>query len=48
MTRLALAHLAENGAYALLDLTGLTFLAAPLLFQSLHRCQKPQRFWLAI
>jgi hypothetical protein len=46
--RLALAHLAEHGAHALLGLTSLTFLAALLAFEPLHRCQKPQRFWLAI
>ena len=47
-TRLALAHLAEDGAHALLGLAGLTFLAALLALEALHRCQKPQRFWLAI
>jgi hypothetical protein len=47
-TRLAPAHLAEDGAHALLGLTGLTFFAALLALEALHRSQKPQRFWLAI
>jgi hypothetical protein len=47
LARLALAHLAEDGAHALFGLTGLTFLAALLALEALHRCQKPRRFWLA-
>jgi hypothetical protein len=46
--RLALSHLAEHRAQPLFGLTGLSFLAALLALEALHRCQKPRRFWLAI
>jgi hypothetical protein len=48
MAWLAIAHLAERRANALLGYPGLPFLAAPLTLEPLHRCQKPQCFWLAI
>ncbi len=40
--------LAEDGPNSLLGLPGLPYLAAQLLLETLHCCQKPWRFWLAI
>jgi hypothetical protein len=40
----AFANLAEGGTDALLGETGLFFLAAPFLLETLHRRQKPGGF----
>src|SRR6266481_279037 len=46
--RLALAHLAEHCTHTLLGQAGLTLFTAFVPLETLHRCQKPRCFWLAI
>jgi hypothetical protein len=46
--RLAVSHLAQYRAHALLRKSGLSVFAASLPLQALDRRQKPRCFWLAI
>jgi hypothetical protein len=46
--RLAVSHLAQYRAHALLRKSGLPVFAASLPLQALDRRQKPRCFWLAI